>query len=159
MTVERRHRDLLGGGEQFRPAGVLGQPDAPHVVVQVEVGVGDPGGRADAAERLDDALAKARHEPCAPLVGGDEAIPVRHGVELLEPADRGAQAWVLLGAPHQCLERVHLPLASPVQRPVLGAQHRFVWRPVVVISDPVVFGFGCRAARGRGRPARRCGRR
>ena len=53
------------------------QPHAARVVAEVELGVDRPRRRGQAQRRLDDALARARDQPGAPLVRGRSAGPSR----------------------------------------------------------------------------------
>ena len=121
-AVERRHRNLLGGGQHVSEGRTVGESHAPHVIVQVEIGIHDPCWDADAQHRLDHPLPEARHEPRCPFVRGQEPVPLRHQVELLQRTDCRAQPRISFGAPHQRLDRVHLTLAAPVQRTVLRAR-------------------------------------
>jgi hypothetical protein len=122
-AVERCHRNLLGGGQHVGEGRTVGESHAPHVIVQVEIGIYDPCWDADAQRRLDHPLPEPRHEPRCPFMRGQEPVPLRRHVELLQRAYCRAQPRISFGAPHQCLERAHLTLAAPVQRTVLSTQH------------------------------------
>ena len=117
-TVERGHRHLLCGRQQLAEAAGLGKPDASQVIVEIEVGIIDPAGIAEAERRHDDLLAKARHHARRPLARCDEALPVGSAVQHLERADRRAQTRVGLGAPHERLEGAHLSRLAPMERRV-----------------------------------------
>ena len=102
--VEGGHGDLLGGDQQRRPGGGLGQPGTAHVVVEVEVVVDGPSGDRPADGALRHPLAEARHQAGGPVVGLDQAIPVGSGVEQLQTDHGGAKGRVGLPPPHDGVE-------------------------------------------------------
>ena len=59
-TVERRHRDLLGRLENFTPTPTLGHPDAPYVIMQVEIGIVHPTGNPQSEGRFHHLLSETR---------------------------------------------------------------------------------------------------
>ena len=85
----------------------LGRLDPAQVVREVELGVGDPPGRAEAEGRGDDTLAETGHVDDGLLEARHEALPVGRLVEQGDGGDRRAEHGIVLDAPQHGVGRVH----------------------------------------------------
>jgi hypothetical protein len=125
LAVERGQGHRRREVEELTPSTGALHLLAAEVVREREVRVGHPGRRAPVTPRLQNALAQARHEARRPLVGREDPVPLRRGVQDVEDDDRRPQPRVDLGAPHHGLERVHLArsadqIAGPARHAVLS---------------------------------------
>ena len=115
LTVEGGHGDGLRDRQHRREVARLRGLDPAQVVREVELGVGDPAGRAEAEGGRDDPLAEAGHVDDGLLQAGHESLPVGGLVEEADGGDRRAEHRVVLDAPQHGVGRLHR-LAQPHQR-------------------------------------------
>ena len=128
VLVDRRHEvEQLALGARRR------QGDLADVVVEVELRVGPPDGRAEAARgRPRPARAGAARSATVAAMLGPEVVEVGRPVEHDERAAVGVEPRVLLDVPHQRLGVGHPPLEALLPRRALARP----WRLLSLLRCP-----------------------
>ncbi len=110
--VERVVDEQRGDVEQLAHGARLGQGDAPHVVVDVEVGIVDPRRRGEVHRGRLDPPPQPRHGPRRSLHPGSQGVEVRRAVEHRDGAERRREVGILVDPPHQALGVRHLAVVA-----------------------------------------------